>query len=69
METVNRYLRATVAPDFKAATLHALFAKCGSRSRPAHEPNSAVCNFVRDEIAFVYDRRHDLAASALAADR
>jgi hypothetical protein len=69
MGTLDPYPRATVALDFKAATLRALFAGRGSTSLTAHEPIRAVRNFVRDQIAFVDDRRHDLATSALVADR
>jgi transglutaminase-like putative cysteine protease len=64
----ERYLRPTPLLDYHAASIEALIDERGWAALPESERIGAIYDFVRDEIAFGYNRTDDLPASAVLAD-
>lgn len=63
-----RYLVTTAILDFDSPTLVALVASRGWKGLPERARIGAVYRFVRDEIAFGYNRTDNLSASEVLAD-
>ncbi|MFO0639736.1 MAG: transglutaminase family protein [Polyangiaceae bacterium] len=63
-----RYLEATTILDFHSPAIVALVASRGWSALPERARIGAVYSFVRDEIAFGYNRTDDLRASEVLAD-
>lgn len=63
-----RYLDTTPILDFESTPIAALVASRGWKNLPERARIGAVYRFVRDEIAFGYNRTDDLRASEVLAD-
>ena len=68
MPAVDPLLTATRLLDFKAAPIADLVAGRGWQALGEHDRIGAVYDFVRNEIAFGYNRSDDIPASEVLAD-
>lgn len=64
----DQHTAPTPLLDLNAPALQALIAQHGWRALPHYERIGAIYRFVRDEIAFGYNTRDTLSASAVLAD-
>jgi len=68
MHTPDPLLSSTLLLDFGHSSIRQLVKNRGWDSLPQHEQIGSIYNFVRNEIAFGYNRADDISASEVLSD-